>query len=179
MILSQSLFQNLLTLINLVSDLFKCSYFYWFCRDACRIYEDVGIAPTFLPRLVRLWCEKTYECLSCYRTILIQLRPRSEGSTRNVFFLVYGTITESVRIYIVARTRHCRYAHDIDERSSDLLEWFSRRSVRSEPVPIVFDLFSRGPFHQKAYACRNSTTVVNIVLIQSVLLMSVSSKGVT
>ena len=59
--------------------------------------------------------------------------------------LVYGTITayESVRIYIVARTRHCWYAHDIDERSSDLLEWFSRRSVRSEPVPIVFNLFSR------------------------------------
>ena len=46
MILSQSLFQNLLTLVNLVSDLFLCSYFYWFCRGACRIYEVV-IAPTF------------------------------------------------------------------------------------------------------------------------------------
>ena len=38
---------------------------------------------------------------------------------------------------------------------------------------------SRGPFHQKAYACRNSTTVVNIALSQIEGLMSVSSKGVT
>ena len=35
----------------------------------------------------------------------------------------------------------------------------------------------RGPFHQKAYASRNSTTVVNIALSQIEGLMSVLFKG--
>ena len=34
------------------------------------------------------------------------------------------------------------------------------------------------PFHRMAYACRNSTTVVNIVLSQVLDKMSVSLKGV-
>ena len=43
----------------------------------------------------------------------------------------------------------------------------------------VYFLSTWGPFHQMAYACRNSTTVVNIALSQIEGLMSVSSKGVT
>ena len=35
-----------------------------------------------------------------------------------------------------------------------------------------------GPFHQKAYACRNSTTVINIALSQIEGLMFVLTKGV-
>ena len=36
-----------------------------------------------------------------------------------------------------------------------------------------------GPFHQKAYACRNSTTIVYLALSQIEGLITVSSKGVT
>ena len=44
-----------------------------------------------------------------------------------------------------------------------------------QTVHVLF----RGPFHQKAYACRNSTTVVNIDVSQIFGLSSVSSNGVT